>query len=65
MTQTLKRCPFCGGIAEVRHVLGEYDQKKGKYLGYFVICTNCLTSGDNYDSADNAVRAWNRRYYVD
>ncbi len=65
MTQTLKRCPFCGGRAEVRHVTPYSDRKKAHQLGYFVICTNCLTSGDNYSSEKLAANAWNRRYYVD
>ncbi len=65
MTQTLKRYPFCGGKAEIRRVLPYRHTKTGCFASYFVLCTNCLTSGDNYSSADNAANAWNRRYYVD
>ena len=65
MTQTLKPCPFCGGKAEIRHVQAYYDDKRGKYLGYFVICKNCLTSGDNYATEAQAANAWNRRTILD
>ena len=65
MTLTLKRCPFCGGKAELRHVLSYYDQKRGKHLGCFVICSECLTSSDNYNNEENAVRHWNNRVKSD
>ena len=65
MTQTLKRCPFCGSKAEIRHVQAYRKKNTNQYLGYFVLCTNCLTSGDNYSSEKLAANAWNRRYYVD
>ncbi len=64
MNNTLKRCPFCGGKAELRHVLGYYNEKRGKHCGVFVMCSECLTTSDNYSSELAAVRHWNNRIHV-
>ena len=61
MTQILKPCPFCGGKAEIRYVQGYSDWKTGKQLSYFVLCTQCLTTIDNFHSEKKAAQFWNRR----
>ena len=65
MTITLKPCPFCGGKAEIRHVQPVRSMKSGKYLGFFVLCTHCLTSSNNYATEAQAAEAWNRRTVLD
>lgn len=65
MTQTLKPCPFCGGRAEVRQVTPYRKGNTNMYLGYFVLCSKCLTSSDNYNNEENAVRHWNNRINSD
>lgn len=61
----LKRCPFCGGEAEI-----EYEGVDGYYQKYYswvhVVCKNCYaTTGRTYGDKDRskayAIRAWNTR----
>ena len=58
----LKPCPFCGGKSTIRQVTPVRDGLTLTYNGYFVICEECLTSGDNYSTKERAIDAWNRRY---
>ena len=57
----LKRCPFCGGEAELFSDFGVVAED-GKQAGkrYFVWCNECsaLVSGD---TAQEACDEWNRR----
>ena len=58
----LRRCPFCGGEAEVFSDV-TFKAETGEEVGknkYFVWCTECpaLTSGD---TREEAVGRWNRR----
>lgn len=53
----LKRCPFCGGRARVEPI-GRYDGCEK----FKVRCVGCLAVTYNYDSYEEAVKAWNRRY---
>jgi Lar family restriction alleviation protein len=63
----LKRCPFCGGRAEISRV---YDVN-GKYKNcYTVFCTNICDCGASVDgheysweaaAKDSAINTWNRR----
>lgn len=53
----LDRCPFCGGRARVEPVGAWYETLK-----YKVRCLECLASSANYDSREEAIAAWNRRY---
>lgn len=50
--EPLSRCPFCGGRAHVHKV---------SVAEYYVMCTKCLTTSNNYHSERNARDAWNRR----
>ena len=60
-SEELKKCPFCGGEAEISH--GHFDGKATSY----VMCKRCEASGEffaisfKYSSDDKAVKAWNRR----
>lgn len=57
----LKKCPFCGGEAELSH--GQFDGKGTSY----VMCKRCAATGEffsisfKHSSDDMAVKAWNRR----
>lgn len=63
----LKRCPFCGGRADISRV---YDVN-GKYKNcYTVFCTNIYECGASVDgheysweeaAKDSAINTWNRR----
>ena len=57
MAEELKPCPFCGGKARVHEV----ETRTSSIGGYFVMCTKCLTSSDNYSSSEIAAEYWNRR----
>ena len=64
----LKACPFCGSKADLRKVTpvsSDTCVRSLGYGGYFVMCQNCLTSENNYPTADKAIEAWNRRVSVD
>ena len=61
MAEELLPCPFCGGMAGIRHFQPYRRNNNNCYYGYFVICLDCLTSSDNYPSAEAAVKHWNTR----
>ena len=46
--ETLKRCPFCGGAAELNRE-------------HFVRCSECRAETMICDTDDEAISAWNRR----
>ena len=50
----LKPCPFCGGEAEI-------EMDDCWYWNYHVFCQECKIGTDYYDTADEAIEAWNRR----
>lgn len=59
----LKRCPFCGGEAEIERDVG----RKGWVVS--IVCWNCdlaMGGGIYYDSLDEAiesvVKVWNKRH---
>ena len=41
----LKKCPFCGGEAEI----------------FWVICKECTAETKDFDTKEEAIEAWNRR----
>ncbi len=53
----LKRCPFCGRRARIETSGNYYVTEKFK-----VRCVGCLTVSVYYDSREEAIAAWNRRY---
>lgn len=57
MIEELKNCPFCGGKAAVH----EIQTRTSSVGGYFIMCTKCLTSSDNYGTPGIACERWNRR----
>ncbi len=60
----LKSCPFCGGRASIRAVtpVHEANVKAYGYGGYYVMCEDCLTTSNNYNTPERAAEMWNRRY---
>ena len=50
----LKPCPFCGGEAEI-------EMDENWYWNYYVFCQECKITTDYYETADEAIEAWNRR----
>ena len=53
----LKRCPFCGGEAEL------YESSDGDF--FRVSCTKCYTLSDYYYSKFEAIDTWNTRNYLE
>ena len=51
--EKLKRCPFCGGQAEVREFTATL---------IFVQCKSCLAGTTAFPTADEAVIVWNKRW---
>ena len=59
----LKKCPFCGGTASIREVT-PVRKNNSKFFGcggYYPMCNNCLTTGNNYSTYEKAAEAWNNR----
>lgn len=46
----LKKCPFCGGEAEI-----------AGYKIFWVICKECTAETKGFDTREEAIEAWNRR----
>ena len=57
----LKRCPFCGGEAEIIYEDFEYDPDCMSLLYCRVKCLDCEAGTHWYKSDLAAARAWNRR----
>lgn len=55
-TNTLALCPFCGGEAETLTAESMY----GGYL-FGIMCNDCRSRGDVYDTEAEAIAAWNSR----
>ncbi len=58
MTHTLKRCPFCGGKAEIEYEENEFSCKGNRVK---VQCTECGGNSGWYLSEKQAIEAWNKR----
>lgn len=53
----LKRCPFCGGKAEM--LISEYEDSRKEYL---VACAECDGMVERWrETEEEAVEQWNRR----
>ena len=55
-TNTLALCPFCGGEAEMLTA----ESMHGGYL-FGIMCNDCRSRGDVYDTEAEAIAAWNSR----
>lgn len=55
--EELKKCPFCGGEAEIKIHYGF----KREVIAAFVYCKDCGASTYSYVSEKTAREAWNRR----
>lgn len=55
MTEELKPCPFCGGVA--------YIADSNEVLGFFVVkCLDCPARfSQHFESMKEAAEMWNRR----
>lgn len=70
MMEKLKPCPFCGGGARVTDDVcvipvidenGAYVDAEFEELPVFVHCTVCGAETYGYETAEEAIEAWNRR----
>ena len=50
MSEELKPCPFCGGVAE----------ELGSCV-HWISCADCRAESYTYDTLEEAIEAWNRR----
>ncbi len=57
MTQTLKRCPFCGGSAKIFY-------NNDKEHTCYIECGCCFVRTDDYYDKKYLVEDWNNRYTV-
>ena len=55
-SQILRECPFCGGEAEMLTA----ESMNGGYL-FGIMCNDCRSRGDVYDTEAEAIAAWNTR----
>ena len=55
-SQILRECPFCGGEAEMLTA----ESMNGGYL-FGIMCNDCRSRGDVYDTEAEAIAAWNSR----
>ena len=53
----LKKCPFCGGEAEIR--ITEWDNSSKTH--YSVMCQKCESETTLYKTEAEAIAAWNKR----
>lgn len=56
MENELLPCPFCGGEAEILTA----ESMHGGYL-FGIMCNDCRSRGDVYDTEAKAIAAWNTR----
>lgn len=55
----LKPCPFCGGD-DLLTFQYPYKRKPG-LRGCFIKCKTCGASSGNYETIEDALKAWNER----
>lgn len=55
--EELKKCPFCGGEAEVRGI----KDFSGKVIMASVVCKKCEASTRSYAYENVAIETWNNR----
>ncbi len=59
MNEELKPCPFCGDIPTL---VSDFHEANGNWFCHKIKCEQCYTSGDVYDTEQEAVDKWNFRY---
>lgn len=59
----LKRCPFCGGKAEVRSRCNDYETDN--FVMHFARCNNCKAESAWCREETEAIKAWNTRKPVE
>ena len=57
----LKPCPFCGALPAKEPYEPRTVQLTRGVIAYWVRCYNCGIGTCEYDSAEPAIEAWNRR----
>jgi len=59
MENELKKCPLCGGKAELTTKLVE--KLSGCYTEYYIQCYGCLLKTYSYYDKQAAIEKWNTR----
>lgn len=54
----LKRCPFCGGQANLYTIRSNLIYPKNIY---YVYCCLCDIQTKDYEDKEKAIKAWNKR----
>ena len=54
-----KPCPFCGG-RDLQRFEYPFKRKPG-IRGCFVKCNSCGAASGNYETIEDAIKAWNER----
>lgn len=52
----IKKCPFCGSLAEPRRYYNSYEGEK-----YFIACIQCGATSSHRTTEEYAVEQWNKR----
>ena len=53
----LKKCPFCGGEADIESDISDYGEMR-----FYVYCKKCIAEGGWGFSEKEAIELWNKRY---
>lgn len=62
MAETLRPCPFCGGVAGVDKTNYYFEDSGEMAMSAFVVsCRACGMKTARHRTEDGAVRSWNRR----
>lgn len=64
----LRRCPFCGGEAEIRKEVDTSFMDGVAFVAYKVVCSKCWASplpNNYYGDKQEAIDRWNRRKPID
>lgn len=68
MAKELRRCPFCGGEAEIREEVDTSFMDGVAFVAYKVVCSKCWASplpNNYYGDKQEAIELWNRREPID
>ena len=62
MAETLRPCPFCGGVAGVDKTNYYFEDTGEHAMSAFVVqCRSCGMKTAQYRTEDSAIKRWNRR----